>query len=168
MKTYIKVAGIVEESIVDGPGIRLVVFGQGCRHHCPGCHNPESHSLDGGKFMKIDDIINLINENPLLDGITLSGGDPFEQAESFAILAKKVKKLGLNVMTYTGYIYEEILEKLDLVPGWRDLFYTTDILVDGRFELDKKSLMLKFKGSSNQRIINMKESLEKGKIIVIG
>ncbi|MCR2045045.1 anaerobic ribonucleoside-triphosphate reductase activating protein [Anaerosalibacter massiliensis] len=168
MKTYIKVAGIVEESIVDGPGIRLVVFGQGCRHHCPGCHNPESHSLEGGKFMKIDDIINLINENPLLDGITLSGGDPFEQAESFAILAKKVKKLGLNVMTYTGYIYEEILEKLDLVPGWRDLFYTTDILVDGRFELDKKSLMLKFKGSSNQRIINMKESLEKGKIIVIG
>lgn len=168
METYIKVAGIVEESIVDGPGIRLVVFGQGCRHHCPGCHNPESHSLEGGKFMKIDDIINLINENPLLDGITLSGGDPFEQAESFAILAKKVKKLGLNVMTYTGYIYEEILEKLDLVPGWRDLFYTTDILVDGRFELDKKSLMLKFKGSSNQRIINMKESLEKGKIIVIG
>lgn len=168
METYIKVAGIVEESIVDGPGIRLVVFGQGCRHHCPGCHNPESHSLEGGKLMKIDDIINLINKNPLLDGITLSGGDPFEQAESFAILAKRVKKLDLNVMTYTGYIYEEILEKLDLVPGWRDLFYTTDILVDGRFELDKKSLMLKFKGSSNQRIINMKESLEKGKIIVIG
>lgn len=168
MSQYIKIAGIVKESIVDGPGIRLVVFGQGCKHHCPGCHNPESHSFEGGELMEIDSIIELVKENPLLDGVTLSGGDPFEQSESFAILAKKVKELGLNIITYTGYTYEEILDNIDLVPGWKKLLYSTDILVDGKFEIDKKSLMLKFKGSSNQRIIDVNKSLKTGKIIVIG
>ena len=122
MSQYIKVAGIVKESIVDGPGIRLVVFGQGCKHHCPGCHNPESHSFEGGELMEIDSIMELVKENPLLDGVTLSGGDPFEQSESFAILAKKVKELGLNIITYTGYTYEEILDNIDLVPGWKNYF----------------------------------------------
>ncbi|MCB5559910.1 anaerobic ribonucleoside-triphosphate reductase activating protein [Anaerosalibacter bizertensis] len=168
MSQYIKVAGIVKESIVDGPGIRLVVFGQGCKHHCPGCHNPESHSFEGGELMEIDSIMELVKENPLLDGVTLSGGDPFEQSESFAILAKKVKELGLNIITYTGYTYEEILDNIDLVPGWKKLLYSTDILVDGKFEIDKKSLMLKFKGSSNQRIIDVNKSLKTEKIIVIG
>ncbi|HHV26307.1 anaerobic ribonucleoside-triphosphate reductase activating protein [Anaerosalibacter bizertensis] len=168
MSQYIKVAGIVKESIVDGPGIRLVVFGQGCKHHCPGCHNPESHSFEGGELMEIDSIMELVKENPLLDGVTLSGGDPFEQSESFAILAKKVKELGLNIITYTGYTYEEILDNIDLIPGWKKLLYSTDILVDGKFEIDKKSLMLKFKGSSNQRIIDVNKSLKTEKIIVIG
>lgn len=168
MIQYIKVAGIVKESIVDGPGIRLVVFGQGCKHHCPGCHNPESHSFEGGELMEIDSIMELVKENPLLDGVTLSGGDPFEQSESFAILAKKVKELGLNIITYTGYTYEEILDNIDLIPGWKKLLYSTDILVDGKFEIDKKSLMLKFKGSSNQRIIDVNKSLKTEKIIVIG
>lgn len=167
MSQYIKVAGIVKESIVDGPGIRLVVFGQGCKHHCPGCHNPESHSFEGGELMEIDSIMELVKENPLLDGVTLSGGDPFEQSESFAILAKKVKELGLNIITYTGYTYEEILDNIDLIPGWKKLLYSTDILVDGKFEIDKKSLMLKFKGSSNQRIIDVNKSLKTEKIIVI-
>ena len=168
MEEKIKIAGIVKESIVDGPGIRLVVFGQGCKHHCPGCHNPESHSFEGGELMEIDSIMELVKENPLLDGVTLSGGDPFEQSESFAILAKKVKELGLNIITYTGYTYEEILDNIDLVPGWKKLLYSTDILVDGKFEIDKKSLMLKFKGSSNQRIIDVNKSLKTEKIIVIG
>ncbi|MBW4829309.1 MAG: anaerobic ribonucleoside-triphosphate reductase activating protein [Clostridiaceae bacterium] len=168
MSQYIRIAGIVKESIVDGPGIRLVVFGQGCKHHCQSCHNPESHSFEGGELMKIDNVIELVKENPLLDGVTLSGGDPFEQPKSFAVLAKKVKELGLNIMTYTGYTYEEILDNIDLVPGWKKLLYSTDILVDGKFEIDKKSLMLKFKGSSNQRIIDVNKSLKTEKIIVIG
>lgn len=168
MEEFLKVAGIVKESIVDGPGIRLVVFSQGCPHNCLGCHNPESHSFKGGKLIEIDEILELINENPLLDGITFSGGEPFEQPEVFSILAKKVKKLGLNIVTYTGYTYEEILDRVDLTLEWKKLLYTTDILVDGKFEIGKKNLMLRFKGSSNQRIIDVKKSLKEKKTIVIG
>lgn len=168
MEEFLKVVGIVKESIVDGPGIRLVVFSQGCPHNCLGCHNPESHSFKGGKLIEIDEILELINENPLLDGITFSGGEPFEQPEVFSILAKKVKKLGLNIVTYTGYTYEEILDRVDLTLEWKKLLYTTDILVDGKFEIGKKNLMLRFKGSSNQRIIDVKKSLKEKKTIVIG
>lgn len=168
MEEFLKVAGIVKESIVDGPGIRLVVFSQGCPHNCLGCHNPESHSFKGGKLIEIDEILELINENPLLDGITFSGGEPFEQPEVFSILAKKVKKLGLNIVTYTGYTYEEILDRVDLTLEWKKLLYTTDILVDGKFEIGKKNLMLRFKGSSNQRIIDVKKSLKEKKTVVIG
>ena len=160
MNTTLRVAGIVNESIVDGPGIRLVVFGQGCKHNCPGCHNPETHSFEGGELMSVEDIIKLVIKNPLLDGVTFSGGDPFEQAEGFAVLGKRIKALGLNVMTYTGYTYEEISDGMKTKPEWRALLYTTDILVDGKFDLTKKSLLLKFRGSSNQRIIDVKKSLE--------
>lgn len=113
--TQIRIAGIEDESIVDGPGIRMVIFTQGCNHNCIGCHNPESHSFHGGELIDVEDILNMIKENPLLDGITLSGGEPFEQALECSILAKEVKKLGLNVITYTGYTFEEILgnESLD-------------------------------------------------------
>lgn len=153
MSTFIKTAGIVKESIVDGPGIRLVVFSQGCRHRCPGCHNPETHSFDGGENIDIEDILKMMKANPLLDGITFSGGDPFEQANEFAELGRKVKKLGLNVMTYTGYTYEEIMENMDEENGWKSLLDVTDILVDGPFQIDKKSFSLRFKGSTNQRKI---------------
>jgi len=164
--TTIKVSGIIKESIVDGPGIRLIVFSQGCKHNCKGCHNPQTHSFENGKIINIEDILDMIKKNPLLDGVTFSGGDPFEQAESFAELGKKVKKLGLNIVTYTGYTYEEILRQIDIKRGWKDLFYVTDILIDGPFEINKKSLELKFKGSSNQRIIDIKESLENDKIVL--
>lgn len=166
MNATIRVAGIVKESIVDGPGIRLVVFAQGCKHHCPGCHNPETHSFEGGELMSVGEILEILKKNPLLDGVTFSGGDPFEQADSFAVLGEKVKALGLNVMTYTGYTYEEILDEINTNSGWKSLLYTTDILVDGKFDLNKKSLTLKFRGSSNQRAIDVKKSLELNQIIL--
>ena len=130
----IRIAGIEEESIVDGPGIRFVIFTQGCNHQCIGCHNPETHSFDGGELVDIDSIVNMIKENPLLDGITISGGEPFEQSLECSILAKKVKVLGLSVVTYTGYTFEEILHN----KKFRDLLLQTDLLIDGKFDISEK------------------------------
>ncbi|CAK7009441.1 anaerobic ribonucleoside-triphosphate reductase activating protein [Tissierella sp. P1] len=151
----IRIAGIEEESIVDGPGIRFVIFTQGCNHQCIGCHNPETHSFDGGELVDIDSIVNMIKENPLLDGITISGGEPFEQSLECSILAKKVKVLGLSVVTYTGYTFEEILRN----KKFRDLLLQTDLLIDGKFDISEKSMMLQFRGSTNQRIIDVKKYL---------
>lgn len=167
MEDKIKIANIIQESIVDGPGIRLTIFTQGCVHNCIGCHNPETHSFSGGSYMEIDKILELVEDNPLLDGITLSGGEPFHQGKSCGRLAKEVKARGLNVVTYTGYTFEEITNEMDLNTGWRELLLATDILIDGKFYIDKKSLLLKFRGSSNQRMIDVKASLEKGKVCII-
>lgn len=166
MDIQLRIAGIINESIVDGPGIRLVVFSQGCKHNCPGCHNPATHSFNGGDFVSIDSILERICKNPLLDGITISGGEPFEQAREFAELAHKTKLMGLNVITYTGYTYEEILELQDKNIGWEKLMDETDILVDGRFEIEKKNILLKFRGSENQRIIDVKSSRLKNKVVL--
>ena len=167
MTDFLRIAGIIKESIVDGPGIRLVVFSQGCKHNCKGCHNPETHSFTGGRLINIEDILEMVKDNPLLDGITFSGGEPLEQAESFAVLGEKIKEMGLNVITYTGYTYEKIIESFYDRPDWERLMRCTDILIDGPFEIDKKSLMLKFRGSSNQRIIDVKDSILCGEPIVI-
>lgn len=165
MADKIKIAGIVKESIVDGPGIRFVVFAQGCKHNCQGCHNPETHSFNGGSFVEVDDLIGQMKRNPLVDGITLSGGEPFEQAEAFGVLAMKAKKHGYNVMTYTGYTYEYIQKNKGKISGWEELLNWTDILVDGKFEISQRSIMLKFKGSHNQRIIDVKQSMVMNEII---
>lgn len=165
MSTQLRIAGIINESIVDGPGIRLVVFTQGCKHHCPGCHNPHTHPFEGGTLIDIDEILKQLKNNPLLDGITLSGGDPFEQAEALGELAQRVKNLGLNVMTYTGYTFEYLLLNRYKVEGWDKLISFTDTLVDGRFEIAKKNLLLKFKGSENQRIIDIKQSIASNSIV---
>ena len=167
MSTKLKIAGIIKESIVDGPGIRLVVFGQGCRHNCPGCHNPETHSFDGGTYIEIQKIVDMAKKNPLLDGVTFSGGDPFEQPQAFAALAAELQKTGLNIMTYTGYKFEYLLEHAETHKGWMELLKATDILIDGRFEADKKNLLLKFRGSENQRVIDVKESLTKNEVSLI-
>lgn len=161
----IKIAGIEKESIVDGPGIRLVVFTQGCVHNCIDCHNPETHSFSKGYDIEIEKIVEMVKKNPLLDGITLSGGDPFLQGKKAAILAKKVRDMGLNVITYTGYTFEEIIYEMEVNPSWEKLLYATDILIDGRFDVDKKNLLLKFRGSKNQRIIDVKKSLDENEII---
>ena len=166
MDEQIKIAGIVKESIVDGPGIRLVVFTQGCVHSCTGCHNPETHSFSEGYYINIHEIVEMVRKDPLLDGITLSGGDPFHQGRVSAALAKEIKKIGLNVITYTGYTFEEIMKEIDINIGWKELLYETDILIDGKFDIDKKSLLLKFRGSENQRIIDVKKSLENNNIII--
>jgi len=167
IKTTLRIAGIVKESIVDGPGIRLVVFAQGCKRRCPGCHNPQTHPFDGGKIININEILEMIDRNPLIDGITLSGGEPFEQAEAFAVLAEKVKEKGLNVMTYTGYTFEEIMKNLNTKAGWERLLKASDILVDGRFIQEERDLTLKFRGSKNQRIIDVKKSIENNRVEII-
>ncbi|MEI6131473.1 MAG: anaerobic ribonucleoside-triphosphate reductase activating protein [Bacillota bacterium] len=167
MSTEIRIAGIVDESIVDGPGIRLTVFVQGCTHNCEGCHNPESHSKDGGSLISVRKILGMIDKNPLLDGITLSGGEPFQQAKECAVLAKAAKEKGLNVITYSGYTFEKIVAEADANPGWRDLLENSDVLVDGPFVLSQRSLMLRFRGSENQRIVDVKNSLEEKKIVTI-
>lgn len=165
--TQIRIAGIVNESVMDGPGIRLVVFAQGCRHHCPGCHNPHTHAFGGGFMKSIESIIDTARRNPLLDGVTLSGGDPFEQAEGFAELARRAKELSLHVMTYTGYTYEQLKEGCVDRPGWKELLALTDILVDGRYEHQQRNLLLAFRGSENQRLIDMKQTRLTNRITLV-
>lgn len=158
----IKIAGIVQESIVDGPGFRTAIFTQGCPHHCPGCHNPQTHDFDGGTWMETDEIIKPILNNILLDGITLSGGEPFCQAEACAEIARAARKSGLNVWSYSGYTYEQLIAGKE---EWKMLLSELDVLVDGPFIMDKKTLDARFRGSSNQRLIDVQKSLQTGEIV---
>ena len=162
----IRLAGIVYESLVNGDGIRRVFFSQGCSHNCKGCFNPETHDFNGGKDLDMNELIKDVLKNPILKGVTFSGGDPFERAEEFAYMAKEFKKENINIWSYTGYTFEYIMDNLDKRIGWTDLINNIDVLVDGRFEEDKKIDGLKFRGSSNQRVIDVKESLTKNKIIL--
>lgn len=159
----IRVAGIVNDSIVDGPGLRLTVFTQGCPHHCPGCHNPQSHAFDGGELREIDDILEIARENFLLDGITLSGGEPFAQAEACAEIARGAHEAGLNVWCYSGYTFEQLMSGKD---EWLELLRNVDVLVDGPFVLEKRTLDAKFRGSHNQRVLDIPASLAAGKAVV--
>ena len=150
-----RVSGIVDESIVDGPGLRYVVFTQGCPHHCKGCHNPQTHSFEGGFLLSTEAALAQLQENPLLSGITLSGGEPFEQAEALCALAEGAKALGKNVMTYTGYVFEDLLARND---PWTDrLLDLTDTLVDGPYKEELRDLELQFRGSANQRLLDRAE-----------
>ena len=161
----IRIAGVVKESTVDGPGFRYVIFTQGCPHHCEGCHNPETHDMNGGKLESITTLVDDIKKNPLLKGITLSGGEPFMQAKK---LVKLLSLLDLNrytVMTYTGFKYEYLLENADENNGFLELLKLTDVLIDGKFELALKSETAKFRGSTNQRAIDVKNSLKENRII---
>lgn len=152
----ILVAGIEPESITDGPGVRFVVFTQGCPHHCPGCHNPETHALTGrGVSMSVDELFAKFEADELLSGITFSGGEPFLHARPLAELARRVHKLGKNVMVYTGYVYEQLCDAHN--PDWDALLAETDTLVDGPYIEELRSLDLLFRGSSNQRILNLAE-----------
>lgn len=160
----VRLSGIAYESLVNGPGLRRVFFAQGCKHNCKGCFNPETHDFKGGEEFDIDPLIEDVKNNPMIKGVTFSGGDPLEQGESFAYMAKRFKDIGLNIWVFTGYKFEYILENLDKISGWRELVENIDVLVDGRFEEALKEDSLKFKGSSNQRIIDVKSSLEERKI----
>lgn len=165
MSLPLRLAGVIRQSVVDGPGWRLVVFTQGCPHRCPGCHNPETHDPDGGYLSDTGRLLEEIKKNPLLAGVTLSGGEPFSQAAGLAELAREVHALGLNVVTFTGYTLEYLLAHLEENPGWRALLEQTDYLIDGPFLQQQKTLNLPFRGSSNQRILLVKESLEQGKAV---
>lgn len=167
MNRMVSVAGVVEESIVDGPGIRFVIFTQGCRHNCLDCHNVQTHSFDGGRLISIESIISKIQKNPLLDGVTFSGGEPFEQAKVLSGLATELKRLGHHIITYTGYTYEHIVENAEKMEGWMALLHETDILIDGPFKTEKRNLSLRFKGSENQRIIDVKKTQLNKEIILV-
>ena len=158
----IRLYGTVNDSIVDGPGLRYVIFTQGCLHHCPGCHNPDSHAIDGGYIEDTEQCLLEIDQNPLLDGVTLSGGEPFLQATALIHFVHKVKKRHLHVMIYSGYTFEEILE---LGDEEKKLLSLCDTLVDGKFILSLKSMELLYKGSSNQRIIDIQASLKTHMVI---
>lgn len=151
----LRISGIVEESIVDGPGIRLVVFTQGCFHGCRGCHNPQTHDPEGGFFKSIEEIADLYATNPLLDGITFSGGEPFLQAGQLCLLAEKIHSLNGDVITYTGYTYEQLIQ-LDGSTGSAAarLLETSDFLVDGPYVEALRDPDLNFMGSSNQRFLD--------------
>ena len=155
----IRISGIVNDSIVDGPGFRLAVFTQGCPHHCAGCHNPQTHDFEGGREIDTQEIIEKLRGNPLLDGITLSGGEPFCQGAACAELASAAHALGLNVWAYSGYTYEQLLAG---DAEQRALLAETDVLVDGPFVLPQRTLELRFRGSSNQRLIDVKSSAAAG------
>ena len=158
----IRIAGTVNDSIVDGPGYRYTIFAQGCPHHCPGCHNPQSHNFEGGRTVDTETILRQVRENPLLDGITLSGGEPFCQPEACRALAEAARDLGLSVWCYTGYTWEKLMQEAD--PARLALLEAVDVLVDGPFILAQKSLELKFCGSRNQRLIDVKKTRQAGQV----
>lgn len=162
----IRLAGLVPESYVDGPGIRFTVFVQGCPHHCKGCHNPETHDFNGGRLADVDKIFGKIIRDPLIKGVTFSGGEPFCQPEPLNYLAGLLKEKGYHVMSYSGYTFEELLEMSEKNSDVKGLLEKLDILVDGRFELSQRSLELKFKGSRNQRLIDVPKSLKEGRVVL--
>lgn len=162
----LRIAGIEPESFVDGPGIRMTIFTQGCHHNCPGCQNPQTHDFAGGHFIEIDEILSMIEENPLLDGVTFSGGDPMDQAAALVPLAREIKERGYNLVIFTGYTYENIMKLVPEKPELLELLSFADMLVDGPFIMARKSLELKFRGSSNQRLIDVQQSLTEGHVVL--
>ncbi len=160
----LNLSNIITDSIVDGPGIRTTIFSQGCPHHCPGCHNPSTWSFEGGTNISEEQVLGIIQSNPLCKGVTFSGGEPFAQAESFSKLARLLKEHGYEVASYTGYTFEQLLSG---TPEQQQLLQNIDILIDGPFILSKRSLTISFRGSTNQRILDVPASLEKGLAVCI-
>lgn len=160
MASDLKISGIIDESIVDGPGLRLTVFTQGCPHHCPGCHNPQTHDFEGGRWICIDEIYEMCRENPLLSGVTFSGGEPFCQPKPLYELGCRIKTLGLNLMVYSGYTYGQLKAMAKSDEDIAHLLSITDILVDGPYIEVLRNLELKYRGSENQNIIILNSALD--------
>lgn len=158
----VRLSGIVSESVVDGTGFRMTVFTQGCKHNCKGCHNPQTHDLNGGETVDLQFILDEVDKDPLLDGITLSGGEPFLQPKPLSLLCEQIHLRKMNIWCYSGYTYEELKELAKEDEDVRALLGEIDVLVDGRFVEKEKDLMLKFRGSRNQRILDMKKTRESG------
>ena len=161
----LRIAGVQKESIVDGPGIRYVVFTQGCPHHCKGCHNPQTHDFKGGKDVSIEKIAEDIKKNPMIKGVTISGGEPFMQAKQVCKLIDDLKDKNYDVMVYTGFNFENLVDNANEDNGYMDLLERTDILMDGKFVEELKNENTIFRGSTNQRAIECKNSLETGNIV---
>lgn len=159
----LNLAGIAGDSIVDGPGIRTTVFGQGCPHHCPGCHNPETWAFGCGTEVPVETVVEMVKANPLCRGVTFSGGEPFAQAGEFARLGRLLKAAGYEVASYSGYTFEQLLQG---TVEQRELLETVDVLIDGPFVQAERSLELNFRGSRNQRILNVRASLAAGQAVM--
>jgi len=155
------IAGTVSDSIVDGPGLRFTIFTQGCSHHCKGCHNPHTWAYDGGTVADLDALYDAVAENPILSGVTLSGGEPFDQAQALVPLVQRYKDARIEVAAYSGYTFEELMAD----PDKKALLSLCDVLIDGEFHEAEKSLELKFRGSANQRIIDVPKSLAQGEAV---
>ena len=157
-------SGIVGDSIVDGPGIRTTFFCQGCPHHCEGCHNPETWDFGCGTTVPVEDLVDIVRANPLCRGVTFSGGEPFAQSKGFAKLARLLKEKGYEVASYSGYTFEELLSGSD---DQKELLSVIDILIDGPFLMAEKTLEAPFRGSRNQRILDVKKSLAAGEAVSV-
>ncbi len=160
-----RIFGLVQDSIVDGPGFRFVCFVQGCPHNCPGCHNPDSHNPAGGREMSVAEAAAELSKNPLTDGLTLSGGEPFAQAADCLRLAQIAHERGLNVWSYSGWTFEYLRDQ-----GTAEqlaLLKELDVLVDGPFILEERTLSLPWRGSRNQRVIDVQASLAAGEAVVL-
>ncbi len=162
MNDTINLAGVIDESIVDGPGIRTVIFAQGCPRRCEGCQNPQSHPFGTGQDQTVDELYARVRRDPLVRGVTFSGGEPFSQAAPFAALAARLKAAGYEVAAYTGYTFEELYAG---TQAQRELLAQLDILVDGEFILARRNLDLRFRGSDNQRILDVPKSLAEGRAV---
>ncbi|MCI8367770.1 MAG: anaerobic ribonucleoside-triphosphate reductase activating protein [Eggerthellaceae bacterium] len=161
----VRVFGTAQDSIVDGPGLRYALFVQGCSHHCEGCHNAKSWPDEGGTEMTLQQILDQIHGNGLVRSVTLSGGEPFEQPEALAALAAQLREEGYNLWSYSGYTFEQLQALTAERPAVGELLAQLDVLVDGRFEKDKKSLGLLYRGSANQRLIDVPASLAAGEVV---
>lgn len=157
-----RIAGFAHDSIVDGPGLRLTVFFQGCHHHCPGCQNPATWPFEGGEEYTVEQLVAQAKKSPLCRGVTLSGGEPFDQAAEAAQLAAALKAAGYEVAAYTGFTFEQLLNADE---DRRALLQNLDVLVDGPFVQAEMSLELRFRGSRNQRILNVPASLAAGQAV---
>lgn len=160
----LRIAGTVNDSIVDGEGYRYTIFTQGCPHHCYGCQNPQTHDFAGGREAETAKLLEEILDNPLLEGVTFSGGEPFCQAAELASLAAKIHQHGLNIWCYSGYTYEQLLNAPE--KAVQKLLQQLDVLVDGAYIETQRDLTLSFRGSRNQRLINIPESAKTGKIVL--
>ena len=158
----LNLAGIIPESIVDGPGLRVTIFCQGCPHHCEGCQNPETWEFGVGKDYSVNDILEYIAQDPLCRGVTFSGGEPFEQARDLTALARILREKGYELAAYTGYTFENLYHG---DPTRRALLNELDVLIDGPFLLSQRGLSFNFRGSANQRVLNIPASLREGKAI---
>lgn len=158
----ISIIKIVEDTTVDGPGFRTAVYAAGCPNACPGCHNPQSWNIEAGRPTPVEDIFNVIRDDEFAD-VTFSGGDPMFQPQGFARLARMVKQnTDKNIWCYTGYTYEHILQN----PKQRELLQWVDVLVDGPYIESKRDPDLMFRGSTNQRIIDVRASLSRGQAVL--
>ncbi len=155
------------DSIVDGPGLRTVIWTQGCIHNCPGCHNISTQSFDAGALIEVEEVIEALEEVKIFDGVTFSGGEPMHQAKACSIISKYLKERNINIWCYTGYTFEELIELGNKNKYIVDFLNSIDVLVDGKFLDYQKDLKLNFRGSTNQRIIDVKKSLKLNKITII-